>query len=77
MFWEKIDGVVVPEERAFDEIMKWINDSKNGPIRAKRREVMACLVEYIGYTFPDFESYRKNLINQLSKHASLFIQKWK
>lgn len=75
LFWEKIDGVSVPEEKAFDEIMKWINDRKDGPVRAKRREVMVRLTEYMGYTFPDFKTYKKNLINQLSNHISLFSKK--
>jgi len=74
LFQEMISDVFVSEEKAFDEIMKWINDSKDGLIRSRHTKIMDRLAEYMGYTFPDFETYKGNLMSQLSNHASLFSE---
>lgn len=63
--WELIKGVAVPEEKSFEEIMRWIRDSRKGPIRTKHKEAMDKLREYIGYPFADFNAYKSNLINAL------------
>jgi len=72
LFWEKIQGVRVSEDKALAEVMTWIKDGVNGPARIKRQEAMRQLKEYMGYTLPDFESYKRNLIAELSKHQPLF-----
>ncbi len=70
LFWEVINDVVVPGEDAFKKIIEWIKDSDDGPVRTKHKNVMSRLTEYMGYSFPDFDTYKKNLVAQLRDNVS-------
>jgi hypothetical protein len=69
LYWMVVKDLVLNEENAFEEIMKWVNNKKDGQIRTRHAETMKQLTEYIGYSFPDFESYKTNIISQLQEHV--------
>lgn len=65
LFRSVVKEVVFTEEESFQSIMDWVNDSEHGAFRAKHKEIMRKLTSYLGYQFPDFDSYRENLLAQL------------
>jgi len=71
IFWDKkiSDGILLGGDEAFEKISAWISDRPDGPVRAAHRKAMERFVEYMGYTFPDYDSYKKNLLEQLEKNV--------
>lgn len=69
LFWESdiIDGILLPPEQAFNEIMAWINDTENGQVRNAHKQAMDRFVNYMEFKYGDFETYKKNLFNQLQQ----------
>lgn len=65
LFRSVVSDVVFTEEESFQAIMDWVNDSDHGQVRAKFKENNKKLTDYIGYKFPDFDSYKTNLLGQL------------
>jgi hypothetical protein len=65
LFRSVVKEVVFTEDESFQSIMDWVNDSEHGEFRAKHKEIMHKLTDYLGYQFPDFDSYRENLLAQL------------
>ncbi len=66
LFQEEIDFVYLSEEEAFEKIMEWTRDA--GAIRARHKEAMDRLKSYMEHSFPDYHSYKTNLIDLLRKH---------
>lgn len=69
LYWTVVNDLVLNEENAFEKVMQWVHDKKDGQIRTRHTETMKQLTEYIGYSFPDFESYKTNIISQLQEHV--------
>ena len=63
--WSRIKEVVLAEHQAFDSARDWIDDSAEGPSRGQLRDHMRKMIAYLGYRFPDFDSYKNNLLSQL------------
>jgi hypothetical protein len=69
LYWTVVSDIILNEENAFEKIMLWLNDKKGEQVRSSHAETMKRLTDYIGYRFPDFESYKANLLAQLQKHV--------
>lgn len=65
LYWTAIKEVVLTEEESFQTIMDWVRDGECGQIREDYRKNMQKLSDYLGYQFPDFDSYKANLLAQL------------
>ncbi len=70
--WEMLPDIFLSEEDAFDKIMEWIRDSKDGSVRERHREVMKRVKQYVSYDFYSFDKYRENLRHQLQMHTKGF-----
>jgi hypothetical protein len=62
--WSAVEGILLSEDSALPTILKWIDNDHQ--FRAVWAEKMTLFSKYIGYQFLDFESYRSNLLAQLS-----------
>lgn len=65
LYWATMKEVVLSEEESLAAIMDWVKDGKLGQSRAELKGAMHRLADYLGYRFPDFDSYRENLIAQM------------
>lgn len=64
--WEMNPDVVIDEKDAYDKVFAWIVDLPGGTERNRLKKSMDKLVNYIGYLHKDFESYKGNLLQQLT-----------
>ena len=71
LFWENgvSDGLLLKGDEAFYRIAEWIKDQPDGPFRKAHSKAMNRFVKYFGYTFPDYGSYKENLLAQLEEHV--------
>jgi hypothetical protein len=71
IFWhpEVIGGLLLGEYEAFDKILELINSADSDDVRQRYVADLERFVEYIGYKFENFESYRANLLSQLSTNV--------
>lgn len=74
LFWSIVPGVFASEDVAFNRVMSWVDDRPGGTVRSEHKRSMDKLVGYIGYTFPDFDAYRANLLAQLQQHSLAGIE---
>lgn len=65
LYWSVISDAVFSEDDSLDTILNWINDGDDGRFRQQFAERMVRLADYLGYGFPDFESYNSNLLMRL------------
>lgn len=65
LYWSVISDAVFSEEDSLGTILNWIKDDGDGRFRLQFAERMIRLADYLGYGFPDFESYNSNLLTRL------------
>ena len=63
LYWSMVKEVVFTEEESMGAILDWIRDDSG--YRQRFAETMVRLSDYLGYGFPDFESYNSNLLIRL------------
>ena len=63
LYWAMVKEVVFTEEESKGAILDWIRDDDG--YRQRFAETMVRLSDYLGYSFPDFESYNSNLLTRL------------
>lgn len=64
--WEMNPEVVIDEKDAYDSVAAWIADLPGGTERNRLKKNMDKLVDYIGYLHKDFETYKGNLLRQVT-----------
>ncbi len=63
LYWSMVKEVVFSEEASMGAVLDWIRDDRG--YRQRFAEIMVRLSAYLGYSFPDFESYNSNLLTRL------------
>ena len=63
LYWSMVKEAVFAEEESMGAILDWIRDDSG--YRQRFGETMVRLSDYLGYRFPDFESYNSNLLTRL------------
>lgn len=59
--WLEVPEVVTDEASAIDRIVAWTTDRADGPVRREHRRAMERLRTCLGYTWPDFATYRRQV----------------
>lgn len=76
LFWDtKIcNGILLSSEESYKRIIDWINDEENGLIRTSHRKAMNRFREYMEYNYPDYKTYKDNLIDQLKQNVFIKME---
>ncbi len=66
LFWRKLPQIVQDESNVLDKIVALVKHEEDDDVKDIQKKAVLQLVDYIGYRFVDFTSYKENLLRQLT-----------